>query len=171
MSHQEDREQLLQQEEVEVRAILSRARLAGEKPNFRRNYWSGFYMADFDVDYSNAIFDEATLEQTDFSDTDLSGASFKKAMATHLFAADVTAENTDFTTAKLTGAVFKDSILVGADFTRAVLAGAKFIDSNLTDTNFMGADLENTEFRRIIINGETYTGFYTSIPLKGVHPQ
>jgi uncharacterized protein YjbI with pentapeptide repeats len=171
MSHQEDREQLLQQEQVEVRAILSQARLANERPNFRRNYWSGFYMADFDTNYSEAIFDGATLEQTDFSDTDLSSATFKGAIASHLFAADVIAISTEFTDANLTGATFVDSILVGADFTGANLTGATFKDTNLTDAKFLSANLKDAVFTRVTIHGEMYTGSYLSIPLKGVQPQ
>lgn len=150
MSHQEDREQLLQQEGVEVRAVLSRARLAGERPNFRHNYWSGFYMADFDTNYRDAIFDEATLMRTDFSDTDLCGASFKRANASYLVVADAT--------------------IVGADFTDANLTGATFEDTELSNTDFTGATLKDAKFIRVTIDGNVYTGTHLTVPIVGVNP-
>ena len=153
-----------------MRAILSHARLAGERPNFARNYWSGVYMADFDEDYSDAIFDDATLERTDFSNTELCGASFKMSNAAYLFAEDAAFINTDFTGANLTRALFKNTDLTGTVFTNTDLTRATFMGANLTGADFTGSTLKDTKFIRVTIHGETYSGTHLTVPIKGVNP-
>lgn len=137
------------EEEREVHSVILRARLAGERPNFKRNFWARCYMADFDKDYSDAIFDEATLVWTNFSNTDLSGTSFKDANAAYLYV-----ENTT---------------LISADFTGANLTGATFKDTDLTAAKFMGATMKDVTFIRVKIGEWTYTGSCPFVPIRGVY--
>lgn len=134
-------------EDKEVQAVISRARLAGERPNFARNFWARFCMSDFSTDYADAIFDEATLVWTDFSDTNLCGASFKDAKASYLYAENV--------------------LLVGADFSGADLTGATFKDVDLTAAKFMGATLVDVTFIRAKIGECWYTGSPAFVPIRG----
>jgi uncharacterized protein YjbI with pentapeptide repeats len=136
-------------EDKEVHSVILRARLAGERPNFKRNFWARFCMADFDTDYSDAIFDEATLVWTNFSNTDLSGTSFKDANACYLYAENAT--------------------MISADFTGANLTGATFKDTDLTAAKFMGATMKDVTFIRVKIGEWTYTGSCPFVPIRGVY--
>lgn len=158
MDFQEELQALRSEERREVRGVLSRARLNGERPNFARHYWVGVYMADFHVDYTNAIFDDAILTRTDFSDVDLTDASFKRARGDYLVAEDVTLVNADFTGANLTRAKFSNGDLSGIDFTNADLTGAIFTNTDLTNAIFTGATLTDVTFENIIICNETFSG-------------
>jgi uncharacterized protein YjbI with pentapeptide repeats len=155
---QEELQALRRQENREVRGILSHARLSGERPNFARHYWVGVYMADFHTDYTNAIFDRGILTRTDFSDVDLTGASFKRATGNYLVAEDATLVNADFTGANLTRSKFERSNLAGIDFTDADLTGATFTDTDLTNAIFTGATLTGATFVNITVCGESFTG-------------
>ena len=155
---QQELQALRDQETREVRGILSSARLSGERPNFARHYWVGVYMADFHTDYTNAIFDNGILTRTDFSDVDLTGASFKRARGDYLVAEDTTLVNADFTGANLLRSKFARSNLAGIDFTGANLIGATFTETDLTNVIFTGATLTGATFVNITICGESFTG-------------
>jgi uncharacterized protein YjbI with pentapeptide repeats len=131
----------------EVHSVILQARLVGKRPDFSGNFWARCRMSDFDMDYSDAIFDDAILVWTNFSDTDLSGTSFKNVNASYLYVENAT--------------------LVSADFSGANLTGATFKDTDLTAAKFMGATMKDVVFIRVKIGEWTYTGSSSFVPVRG----
>ncbi len=123
------------------------------------------------VDLSGAIFQEAFLDQVNFSgsdltganlrdadcsqadfskailqDADISGALLQKATLRNSNAAKLTARNTRFQEADLSDAIFSEADLEKADFSRAVMNGTNCSDVHAPLLRLQGASLQKADF-------------------------
>jgi len=112
-----------------------------DRPDGTRADFTGRALKNLDftgMDFHEAVFTDARLEncwmnETDFSLSDFSGAVFL----------DISAIGADFGSADFDG-----SSLVRSDFRDAYLGGAGFIGATLDACDFTGADMETADFSR-----------------------
>ncbi|PCJ71927.1 MAG: hypothetical protein COA62_05045 [Rhodobiaceae bacterium] len=119
------------------------------------------------VDWSRCF-----LEESDFSNTDLTGASlldtrFQRANLAGSIFDEARAQGAKFVAANLMGTSFKEADLRDADMTKANLEGAdlsgarlrrtRLFRANLRGANFTGAHFDRTDLLNADVSGATWT--------------
>jgi uncharacterized protein YjbI with pentapeptide repeats len=115
-----------------------------------------------------AIISNSDLDETDFSEADLTGATlgpldFKEAMMVNTKFIKATVANCDFTGANLTNADFTRALLsylniCGTNFTGAILNKQNFTTSKIDEnTNFKGAKMQQIVLSGCKLDGITFT--------------
>ena len=136
----------------------SRAELA------RAGHFNGARLAGADltgvtldqIQFQEAVFDEARLGDARFNGTDLTGASFRGAHLERALLVSIKAGQSRFDRASLVKASLKEAVLSGASFESADLAGvcgwrADLHKANLTGANLTGADLSFSDLRGCVL--------------------
>lgn len=125
---------------IGCRKALEIANKEGENLSHLRMGCLGQFGGDENVfcgHLQNLNLDSASLNETDFSGLDMTGASFKNA--------------------SLRGAVFKNTNLSRVDFSDADLSEATFEMSSVENAIFSGARIHNTSFEGSVLRSTNFT--------------
>jgi uncharacterized protein YjbI with pentapeptide repeats len=115
------------------------------------------------ADLSNAFLgnkagsDEVSLQELDFFQAKLIGASLKFADCRGAKFVQAEMRNCVMDSAKLMGADFRWANLTNARFKKSELTGANFEGANLNGANFAGAELINVIFKDCQLDGTIFT--------------
>ena len=97
------------------------------------------------IDLSEVDFSNTTLENIDFSSTELNGASFADCSISNCNFSNADLNATDFTHARVVECDFTEAVLNGTDFSYAEVSYCNFPDADMTGYILLETDLNNSD--------------------------
>lgn len=100
---------------------------------------------DEEIDLSELDFSNASLDEVNLSNTDLTGSSFMDSHLSLVNFSNCELKTADFTRANLVECDFSDSLLNGTDFGFAIVNYCNFTGADMAGTVFIEANLTNSD--------------------------